>query len=559
MTDKEMAYPPGLSLHGNSWRITKRIPTELLPHYNGKKHLRLNTGKSDKREAASVAWQWHAEQEAEFGRLRKTGRREKTSIAPADIQWLVGSMLASTLGAHEEGLLEGGTEEARTASDALAFLRESVKVAMGAGDFSGVGAIADDWLWGHGYDLPENSEDRRRVLVEFAKGVSRAFQALEARQEGRWVDTPPAPSMPSAGVPEGVLMLSAVVSAFLDKQDKSLSMFSKYSACLALFLEVVGDVPVQALRQTAIDDFFALLCKLPPRWSDAKRKRRCSVAELAAMEWPKTLAPKTFEDTYMAALRPFLKDARRLYGDQGFPLSLTTDGIKYTGTRKDGEDKQRALRPDELHRLYHGPECVAFAADPAQAHRYWLPLVGLYTGARVNEVCQVNPQCDIREEEGVWFFNITEETEAAEGVAKSVKNKTSFRPVPIHSQLVELGFLGYLERVKASGARLLFPEWGPSGGRASANAERWFRRHLEKLGLRDETPGARIVGFHCYRHTFLTRADELDVHGAESLTGHTDASVSAVVRGYRGRASLVKQRALMERVVFNIDPPKPVQ
>jgi len=180
---------------------------------------------------------------------------------------------------------------------------------------------------------------------------------------------------------------------FLDKQDKSLSMFSKYSACLALFLEAVGDVPVQELRQQVIDDFFALLCKLPPRWSDAKRKRRCSVAELAAMEWPKTLAPKTFEDTYMAALRPFLKDAQRLYGDQGFPLSLTTDGIKYTGTRKDGENKQRALRPDELHGLYHGPECAAFAADPSQAHRYWLPLVGLYTGARVNEVCGRDMPC----------------------------------------------------------------------------------------------------------------------------------------------------------------------
>ncbi len=559
MTDKEMAYPPGLSLHGNCWRITKRIPTELLPHYNGKKHLRLNTGKSDKREAAAVAWQWLGELEGEFDRLRKTGRREKVAIAPADVQWLVGSMLASTLGAQEGGLLAGGAEEARTASEAFTLLREAVQAAMGGGDFSGVGAIADDWLWAHGYDLPEGSEDRRRVLVEFAKGVSRAFQALEARREGRWMDTPPAPPVPSAAAPAGALMLSAVVSGFLDKQDKAAPMYSKYSACLALFLEVVGDVPVQGLRQKTIDDFFALLCRLPPRWSDEKRRRGCSVADLAALEWPKTMAPKTFEDTYMAALRPFLKDSRRLYGDEGFPLTLTTDGIKYTGTREDGEKKQRALRPDELDRLYHGAECRAFAADPAQVHRYWLPLVGLYTGARVNEMCQLNPQCDIHEEEGVWFFNITEETEAAEGVSKSVKNKTSFRPVPIHSRLIALGFLDYLERVKASGARLLFPEWGPSGGRASANAERWFRRHLEKLGLRDETPGQRIAGFHCYRHTFLTRAAELDVHGAESLTGHADASVSAVVRGYRGRVSLVKQRALMERINFDINPPKPAR
>lgn len=554
-----MAYPPGLSPHGNSWRITKRIPTELLPHYSGKSLLRYNTGKADKREAAAVAWQWLGELEGEFDRLRKTGRREKTTIAPADIHWLVGSMLTSTLGAQEEGLVEGGTEEARTASEAFAFLRESVKAAMGAGDFSGVGAIADDWLWAHGYDLPEDSEDRRRVLVEFAKGVSRAFQALEARREGRWVDTPPTPPKPSAAAPEGALMLSAVVSGFLDKQDQAAPMFRKYSACLALFREVVGDVPVQGIRQKTIDDFFALLCKLPPRWADEKRRRGCSVADLAAMAWPKTMAPKTFEDTYMAALRPFLKDSRRLYGDEGFPLTLTTDGIKYTGKMAGGEDKQRALRPDELRRLYEGPECAAFAADASLADRYWLPLVGLYTGARVNEVCQLNPQCDIREEEGVWSFYITPETEAAEGVSKSVKNKTSLRAVPVHSRLIALGFLDYLARVKASGARLLFPGWGPRGGRASENAERWFRRYLEELGLRDETPGQRVVGFHCFRHTFLTRAEELDVHGAESLTGHADTNVSAVVRGYRGRALLAKQQALMERIAFDIDPPKPVR
>lgn len=253
MTDKEMAYPPGLSLHGNSWRITKRIPTELLPYYNGKKHLRLNTGKTDKREAASVAWQWHAEQDAEFDRLRKTGSREKTSIPPSDIQWLVGSMLASTLGAHEEGLLEGGAEEGRLSLEAFDSLRAAARATFDGGDLSGVEPIADDWLWGNGYDLPEGSEDRRRVLVEFAKGLSRAFQTIESRREGRWVDTPLPPERAASSPAPGALMLSAVVSGFLDKQDKSLSMFSKYSACLALFLEVVGDVPVQELRQKAID------------------------------------------------------------------------------------------------------------------------------------------------------------------------------------------------------------------------------------------------------------------------------------------------------------------
>lgn len=559
MTDKEMAYPPGLSLHGNSWRITKRIPTELLPHYNGKKHLRLNTGKSDKPAAASVAWQWHAEQEAEFDRLRKTGCREKTSIAPADIQWLVGSMLTSTLGAHDEGLLVGGAEEGRLSLEAFDSLRAAARAAFGGGDFSGVGPIADDWLWGHGYDLAEGSEDRQRVLVDFAKGLSRAFQTIESRREGRWVETPPPPERPASGTAPGALMLSAVVGDFIAKADKTKPMFKKTDATLRMFLEVIGDKPVSALRQADIDGFFALLCKLPPKWAVEQRKRGRTVPELAAMTWPKCIAPKTFEDSYMAALRPFLKDARRLYGDQGFPLNLTTDGIKYSGTRKDGEEKQRALRPGELERLFNGPECGAFAVDPWQAHAYWLPLVGLYTGARVNEVCQLNPQCDIREEGGIWYLDITEESEAPEGVRKSVKNNTSKRRVPIHSRLLGLGFLGYVERVKADGSALLFSAWSPSRGKASGTAEKWFGKHLRALGLRDETPGARVVGFHCFRHTFLTRAHELDIAGAEALTGHTDTGISAVVRGYRGQRGLEQLRGILEQVTFDIHPPQPAQ
>lgn len=119
-----------------------------------------------------------------------------------------------------------------------------------------------------------------------------------------------------------------MVSAFLAKADKTKPMFKKTDPTLRLFLEVIGDKPVNALRQSDVDGFFALLCKLPPKWRDEQRKRGGTVSALAAMTWPKCIASKTFEDSYVAALRPFLRDSRRLYGDQGFPLSLTTEGIR---------------------------------------------------------------------------------------------------------------------------------------------------------------------------------------------------------------------------------------
>lgn len=562
MTNTEMAYPPGLSLHGKHWRITKRVPETLRPHYDGKALLHYPTGTADKTAAALIAHRWLAGIAEEFARIRETGSAAKTAITAAEVSHLVASMVAHSLGRHEAELTKGASSALAPPSvteGAMSFFREAAADAFSTGEARAFEPAADSWLETHGYTLDKDSEEYRGVLLKFAQGVGKALGGWKSRRAGEWVDTPPVPGPPTPAVPPaaGAPLLSAVVSAFTAKADKTKPMFKKTAPTLRLFLEVIGDKPVSALRQSDVDGFFALLCKLPPKWRDEQRKRGGTVSALAAMTWPKCIAPKTFEDSYMAALRPFLRDSRRLYGDQGFPLSLTTDGIGYTGTAKAGQDKQRALLPAELQRLFNGPECAAFAADPAQAHCYWLPLLGLYTGARVNEVCQLNPQCDILEEDGIWYLNITADSPAPKGVRKSVKNASSKRRVPVHSRLLALGFVAYVERVKAAGSALLFAAWSPSRGKASGTAEKWFGKHLRTLCLRDETPGARVVGSHCFRHTFLTRAHELDVTGAEALTGHTDTGTSAVVRGYRGARGLEKLQGILEQVTFDIDPPTP--
>lgn len=357
---------------------------------------------------------------------------------------------------------------------------------------------------------------------------------------------------------DGSPQLSVVVDDFLGRQDKSVPMFKKYTPVLTAFLEVVGDKPCSQLKQREIDSFFALLCRLPPRWVDEKRKQNTGLNELADREWPSVVSRKTFEDGYLAAFRPFLTDAKRLFGDEGFPRQLTTDGIRYTGNREGGENKQRAFGAAELRRLFEGEEIQSFVRQPDQAHCYWLPLIGLYTGARVNEVCQLNPQTDIRQENGIWFFDITADSEADVRVVKSVKNESSRRRVPVHSKLIELGLLVYVERIKRAGGSLLFPPWPPAKGRASAEAEKWFRRLLKNTGLRDETPGKRLVGYHAFRHTFLNYAMNNRIANAEWITGHAAVGVGSVVRGYQGEAELANKLEVLEQFQFEVEPPKPV-
>lgn len=334
--------------------------------------------------------------------------------------------------------------------------------------------------------------------------------------------------------------LNIVIDSFLDKYKikNKPAMLKKHQAVLKMLQAVLSNKIISNIKQSDINDFFELLGNLPPRWADACNKSGLSIIKLSEKEHEETIGPKTFKSTYLASIRYFLKAAKKDWQDKGFPLNLTTEGVEYLGDREEGENKQRAFKLNELVRLFEGPEFKSFLNNPEKAHFYWLPLIGLFTGARVNEICQLNPQVDIYIdlESNSWCFNIDKNTEGDPRIIKSVKSADS-RKIPIHNKLIELGFLAYVERLKSSGAKLLFPEWLPINKRASGNAEKWFRKLLRETNLRDETPNACILGMHAFRHTLLTYgAKQVPPIYLMCITGHeqTEAlnNVTGAARGY---------------------------
>lgn len=366
--------------------------------------------------------------------------------------------------------------------------------------------------------------------------------------------TATAHSTPTAG-----LQLGRVIERFLQaypaKQD---AMRRKHQTCLPVFLELVGDRPVDTLKHAQVRDAFDVLQRLPPHWKTLARQSGQSLRDIAAGDHPVGLSEKTFRDTYLASIRQFLLWAVESFGDQGFP-SLPLKTIHYTGARAAGIHGQRALSDAELKRLFEGAEMQAMATDPIVSFRCWLPMLGLYTGARVNELCQLNPLTDIRQEAAtdIWYLDITNEGEAADGVTKRVKNKVSKRRVPVHSQLLAAGFIDYVVQLQHQRARRLFPAWQVARGRATGEADKWFRQFLEHLGLRDETLHARIVGMHAFRSTFSRRAFLLGVDESP-LVGHQTPNQTEVQAGYRGQRPLYQLQTLMEAIVFPVKLPRPV-
>jgi integrase len=138
----------------------------------------------------------------------------------------------------------------------------------------------------------------------------------------------------------------------------------------------------------------------------------------------------------------------------------------------------------------------------ARGVRFWGPLIALFSGMRLNQICQLDIGDIKRSSSGVWYFDIN-----ADDDTKSVKNDRSARRVPVHSKLIELGFVNFVEgerKRRASGK--LFKDLKRTEVRNyGAAVSKWFNRTF----LRNADVKSSKNGFHSFRHTFkdaLTRA-----------------------------------------------------
>lgn len=151
-------------------------------------------------------------------------------------------------------------------------------------------------------------------------------------------------------------------------------------------------------------------------------------------------------------------------------------------------------------------------------------MLGLLTGARINELCQL-ALTDVRVDDdiGVAYLDINGDREDA-----SVKTDSSPRWVPLHPKLVATGFLEYVAAVRKSpGATLVFPylRYSEKNGYAGAPSKA-FGRYLDKIGV----VGAGKV-FHSLRKTCNQRLLEggVSVEIRSDYLGHENENVNSVV------------------------------
>jgi integrase len=127
----------------------------------------------------------------------------------------------------------------------------------------------------------------------------------------------------------------------------------------------------------------------------------------------------------------------------------------------------------------------------------WLPLLGLWTGARLEELGGLRVE-DVKDENGVPYIFIRATDE------RRLKNQGSERRVPLHPALLKAGFLVYVEERRAAGGVMLFPEL-----RADAHGKLtrlWGKRYARDVRVVCGVNDKRKAPMHSLRHAWATAA-----------------------------------------------------
>jgi integrase len=160
---------------------------------------------------------------------------------------------------------------------------------------------------------------------------------------------------------------------------------------------------------------------------------------------------------------------------------------------------------------------------------YWLPLLGLYTGARLEELGYLCCQ-DVAEhryldgkdvERSTWAINIAERGDDG----RLLKTANSERIVPLSDMLLRLGFPQFVSSIAEAGGTRLFPELKPNKyGTITAKWGEWFSKYRREVcGVTD-----RSMVFHSFRHTFKDMARHAGIPDGvqRQLMGHSPGDVA---------------------------------
>lgn len=289
-------------------------------------------------------------------------------------------------------------------------------------------------------------------------------------------------------VPHALPMsLRTVFERWSKAAERSTDSLASCERALRLYETHTNDIPIAALTRVAGDDFRAQLLQLSQTTKTARDR----------LNWIKGLLNFASDDLAVIPKNPW----------HGIDIKS-----KVTTPRQPWTSEYLAKLFD--HPIWRHGQLPA-DKKAGQDAAYWIPLLALYTGARCSELCQLRV-IDINREKQIPTITFTDE-----GESQRIKTNAGKRTIPIHSELVRLGFLNYVDSQHSIN---LWPALPFRKEKPGGYFSQWFGTLRDQLEIPD------AIVFHSFRHTTRSNLVITEVREPiiDKILGHeTSGSVGA--------------------------------
>jgi site-specific recombinase XerD len=291
-----------------------------------------------------------------------------------------------------------------------------------------------------------------------------------------------------------------------------------------MFIECCGDRPVSDYQRRDLSGFYDTLRALPALYAKSRQWRGLPLSEIVAQTKDVDLQRvdlKTVKRHFAALGRLFsyLKRRGEITGEN------PAHGFEFPKQGR-ARSKRSMWSAEMLAKLFKSPVWTGCSSEARRSwpgkliikdEKYWLPLLGVYHGNRLEEFSQL-VRSDIRCEDGIWFFDINDED------GKQVKNEQSKRRVPLHPALRHLGFLEYVESTAPNPTDRVFQQLRPGGPdqKLGFYFSKWWAQYRKDVGVYEKG-----LDYHSFRATVATKLAEAEVslEVRNELLGHEGKSI----------------------------------
>lgn len=209
-----------------------------------------------------------------------------------------------------------------------------------------------------------------------------------------------------------------------------------------LFLYFNEDTPVYRITRDNLLEFRDLLYKIPTKLAQKSRYKDKSLSQILKLgEKDDKLSEPTIQK-YMIRVIQFFNYCF----DSGYIGKSITAKMN---VKIDIDPSERAVLPYDVSEARKIFEIVTSIKQSGKSpssrieasELYYVTMIAAYSGMRIKEITQLHKE-DIVLKDGIYCFNINTND------GKTTKTKNSIRFVPIHSKLIDLGLLEYVNSKK---------------------------------------------------------------------------------------------------------------